>query len=176
MFEATRGSVKQMQRWFADDIRNRLELEFNAAEEKAKTASLLKLNKSKTSSSKDMLSAECILSMDDRDYEQFRVEKLNEMNCLLRKVPENTVRCLKRKTNCHSCFVCTTAKGKAGQKFRKKYKGILKMTKPDEVSLIIIRLMQKRLSPEAIKSTYNMKESTHTNEAFYSNSSISLGL
>lgn len=163
MFEATRGSVKQMQRWFADDIRNRLELEFNAAEEKAKTASLLKLNKSKISSSKEMLSTECISSLDDRDYEQFRVEKLNEMNRLLKKVPENIVRCLKRKTNCHSCIVCTTANVKTGRKFRQKYKGILKMTKPDEVSLT--RLMQKRLSPEAIKSTY-MKESTQRNEAF----------
>ena len=164
MFQVTRGSVKQMQRWFADDIRNRLELEFNTAEEKAKLASLSNLSKSMSCSSKEMLPIECMVSsLNDNDYEDFKVEKLNEMNRLLRNVPENIVRCLKRKTNCGSCSVCISAKNKTGLKFRKKYKGILKMTKQDELSLI--KLMQKRLSHEAIKSTY-MKESTQKNEAF----------
>ena len=36
MFEATRGSVTQIQRWFADNIKNIIMWEFKAGEEMAK--------------------------------------------------------------------------------------------------------------------------------------------
>lgn len=159
MLETKKGSFKQMQRWFADDVKNRLELEFKEAEEIAHQTALSKLD---TGSTETLSRAWVFSSLDNTKYDKFRAEKLEEMERLLKDVPDKIIKCMKKK-NCGICLVCRTAKDKSRMKFKTKYTGKIKMTKSDEVALK--KLMQKRVSTQAIKSTY-MKLNTQKNEAF----------
>ena len=147
MFTGKKGNVKKVQGWFADDIRNRLEIEFNSAEKHADVISISDIHGSLTTAS-------------DADYQKFQSKKLNTLTNILHDAPDRIINCIKKKSNCKKCAVC---ENKTSTPFQKKYTGHLNMTKKDEDDLKT--LMLKRVSAEAIKSTY-MRINTQKNEAF----------
>ena len=151
MFSGKKGNIKKLQGWFADDIRNRLEIEFNAAEKKAEQLSISVDTNGGSSSSKTSF---------DNGEKNFQLRKLDTMKNLLQNTPEIVLNCVKKKTKCKFCAVC---QNKSNMPFQAKYTGQLTMTKKDEDDLKT--LMLKRVGNDAIKSTY-MRISTQKNEAF----------
>lgn len=153
MFKAgKKGSLRQKKGWFADDMRVRLEWEFNHAE---KTADRLAFdffqNEPSTSHSSGQI---------DPTSSEFREKKIEEMNRLLEPVPQMLIDCLKKQGNCRQCNVCNK---NGGVPFKRKYKGNLNMSMTDQSDLL--KLMEKRIGKGAIKCTY-MKIHTQCNEAF----------
>ena len=144
-----KGTVRQKKGWFADDMRVRLEIEFNHAE---KTAEGLAYEyfENQPGTSKSNIST----------CSEFRERKKNEMYRLLEGVPEILVECLKKGGNCKMCTLCCKNDGVF---FKKKYKGKLNMSESDQSDLK--KLIEKRIGKEAIKCTY-MKKHTQKNEAF----------
>ena len=90
MFSGKKGNIKKLQGWFADDIRNRLEIEFNAAEKKAEHLSISVDTNGGSSSSKT--------SFDNGD-KNFQLRKLDTMKNLLQNTPEIVLNCIKKKLN-----------------------------------------------------------------------------
>lgn len=147
---------KQRQSWFADDIKSRLEIEFNTAEQTAKEKAMSIVYDQAGSSTMPESRA-------DDNEKKFRSSKLDEIQSLLKVVPDTIVNCIKKKNNCGICCTCLKSVAPGGSPFLMRYKGDINMNAADEDSLK--KLMLKRIGPDAIKCTY-MKQHTQKNEAF----------